>query len=634
MERRDLGRIKLLSRRAAVIGGVKIGLLGALAARLYYLQVLQSDQYAMLAEDNRISMRLLAPPRGRILDRFGREIASNRRNYRVLLVAEQTSSVAGTLARLGELMPIDEGQRARVLREVARKRKFMPVMVAENLSWEDFARINIHSPELPGIQLDVGETRDYPFGPLFAHVAGYVAAVSQQDLSDNDDPLLDLPGFRIGKSGAERVYDLDLRGRAGDSRIEVNAYGRVIRELARQDGEPGSDLRLTIDADLQRFAYERMNGESGAVVVLDVLTGDVLTLVSSPGFDPNWFNVGITGEQWRQLNTDKYRPLINKTIQGQYPPGSTFKMMVALAGLETGTITPEHRVSCPGQVTLGNATFHCWKKGGHGSLSLLQGIEQSCDVYFYDVARRLGPDRIAEMARRFGLGQPTRIDLPNERGGLIPTREWKMAALGQAWSAGESLVIGIGQGYVLATPLQLAVMAARIANGGHAVEPRLVRGDDPGREAALARGVPLGPSLGISPAALNVVVQGMIQVTNSQRGTAYGARIKIAGQEMAGKTGTSQVRRITKSERESGAYKRDDKPWEERDHAVFVGFASLGRPRYACAVLIEHGGGGSKAAAPVARDVLIEAQRLDSARRPGERLAGPAAGRHAEDGRG
>ncbi|MCW5730287.1 MAG: penicillin-binding protein 2 [Alphaproteobacteria bacterium] len=620
MQRNDSDRYKVFTRRAALFGLGQAALVGGLAARLYYLQVIESDQYKVLADENRINLRLLAPPRGRVLDRFGVEIATNRQNYRVLIIREQTDSVERTLNRLGELIRIEDWQRQRVLREVERKRKFVPVAVADNLTWEEFARINLHSPDLPGVQLDVGETRDYPLHEITAHAVGYVAAVSEADLKEHgDDPLLELPGFRIGKNGLERVYDLHLRGRAGDSRVEVNAYGRVIRELARRDGQAGNDLVLTLDAELQRFAFERLGELSAAAVVMDIHTGDLLTLVSTPSFDPNAFNVGVSRDYWRSLIGNKMKPLTNKAAAAEYPPGSTYKMLVALAGLEHGVITPDQRVFCPGHMVFGNNTFHCWKRGGHGNLAMVSAIEESCDVYFYEVSRRLHVDRLADMAHRFGLGKATPLGLPGERNGLVPTAAWKRAVRGEPWHLGENLSIGIGQGYMLATPLQLCVMAARLANGGFAVEPRLVRpggdledGDD--LRTAAERGV---PSLKVSPASLKVVLDGMKGVTLSQRGTAYASRIKEPGMAMAGKTGTSQVRRITKRDREEGLHRRKDIPWEERDHALFVAYAPVEEPRYACAVVVEHGESGSKAAAPLARDILIECQRLDPSRRPG-----------------
>ena len=444
--------------------------------------------------------------------------------------------------------------------------------------------------------------------------------------------MLELPGFRIGKQGAEKQYDLQLRGTAGTSHLEVNALGRVIREVRREEGKPGRDLVLTLDSSLQTLVHDRLKGErSAATVVLDVRNGDVLALVSSPGYDPNIFNTGLTRQTWNALVRNPLAPLTNKAIAGLYAPGSTFKMMVALAGLEAG-ISPEAKNFCPGFVRLGNARFHCWKRGGHGHVNMYEGIQQSCDVFFYDLGRKVGVDRIAAMARRFGLGAPVGIDLPGEHGGVIPTRAWKRAEIGEAWQGGETLINAIGQGFVLTTPLQLAVMTARIANGGRAVQPRLTRllkpeGEDakPGVVEGTGR-VEAFPSIGVSDAHLRIIHTAMDLVTNSSRGTARRARIKEEGWEMAGKTGTSQVRRITMAERAAGIVKNKDLPWRRRDHALFVAFAPVDDPRYACAVVVEHGGGGSKVAAPIVRDILIETQRRDPAANPPvELFAGGAA---------
>lgn len=613
MHERESGRYKVFTRRAMLLGGGKLALLSTLVGRLYYLQIIEADQYTMLADENRINLRLLPPPRGRVLDRFGVELASNRQNYRVVLIPEQTNGVEETLAKLAELVPVSEAERARVIRDSRRKRRFVPIPVVEYLSWEDFARVNVHSPDLPGTQLEVGETRDYPFGEALAHLVGYVAAVSEKDLTG--DPLLELPGFRIGKSGIEKVYDMALRGKAGNSRVEVNAYGRVIRELTRKDGQPGDDIVLTIDVGLQQFATRRLGEESASAVVLDAHTGDVLTLASTPAFDPNAFNIGLTGEYWRSLVRNKRKPLINKAIAGQYSPGSTFKMVVALAALEAGVIAPDYTVTCRGFFKLGRQVFHDWKRGGHGTLNMVEAIEQSCDVYFYDIALKTGIDRIAAMARRFGFGEVTGIDLPNERPGLVPSRGWKEALRGAPWQKGDTVNVGIGQGYMLTTPIQLAVMAARLANGGFAVTPRLTRRARTGAEGDAAAPEPAAP-MGLTAGSLAVVRKGMERVVNSRRGTAYRARIKDEDLAMAGKTGSVQVRRITKAERRSRLRKNEEKPWEERDHAMFVAYAPLKSPRYAIAVVVEHGGGGSKAAAPVARDILIETQKRDPARQP------------------
>jgi penicillin-binding protein 2 len=453
------------------------------------------------------------------------------------------------------------------------------------------------------------------------HVLGYVAAVSERELTG--DPLLELPGFRIGKTGVERQFDRGLRGSAGTRQVEVNAVGRVIRELSREEGEPGRELVATIDAGLQNFVHQRLMGErSAAATVLDVRSGEVLALSSVPSYDPNPFNLGLSGAQWRSLVGNSLSPLTNKSVTGLYAPGSTFKMIVALAALEAG-IGPDYRAFCPGVMKLGRSKFHCWKRGGHGHMDMQNGIKQSCDVYFYDISRKIGVDRIAAMARRLGLGATTGIELPGEVEGTIPTKDWKLATIGEKWQGGETLVAAIGQGFVLTTPLQLAVMTARLANGGFALRPRLVRGfrGDPESDAeahAVAPGeadgaAPASPfeSLGIPDAHLRIVREAMDMVVNDRRGTAHKARIEREDWAMAGKTGTSQVRRITAAERAMGIFKNEDLPWRRRDHALFVGYAPVRKPRYCCAVVVEHGGGGSKAAAPIARDILTETQRRD-----------------------
>jgi penicillin-binding protein 2 len=606
---RDLDRQKQFTRRALILGGGKAVLLSVLAGRLCYLQVIEAERYLTLAEDNRISLRLLPPRRGRILDRMGRPVAATRPDFRVTLVAERAENVEGTLDALSTLVALADSDRKRVIRDIGRQRPFIPVAVRDNLNWEDVARVEVNALDLPGVMIEEGQSRVYPHGETFAHVLGYVAAVSETET--DGDPLLQLPGFRIGKAGIEKSYDGLLRGIGGTSQLEVNAAGRVVRELDRKDGEPGSDLTLAIDLDLQQLAAQRLGSESGAVVVVDVDSGEILAMVSTPPFDPSAFNRGLTTEEWKGLTSDPKSPLTNKAIAGLYAPGSTFKPVVALAALERGAINPSTSIFCSGALSFGNMQFHCWRRGGHGSLSLREALTQSCDCFFYEAARRVGVDQIARMGHRLGLGAPLGVDLPHERGGLLPTRDWKAATFGTQWSMGETIITGIGQGYVLSTPLQLAVIAARIANGGRAVVPRIV-GD-----ANLASSVGYRPApidLGLQAAHVKVVQDGMYNVVNSARGTAKGAAIRIPGFEMAGKTGTSQVRRISRAERRSGVIKNEHLPWEKRDHALFIGYAPVAKPRYAIAVVIEHGGAGSKAAAPVARDILIAAQKLDSLR--------------------
>lgn len=608
MYREDSTRYKMFSRRAAILGGTQAVLLSVLAGRMYQLQVLESDRYKLLAEENRINMRLLPPPRGRILDRTGLPLAVNRENYRVVLIAERTQDVNRTLDRLGKLIHLGEHDRRRILREIKRRRSFVPVTVRENLDWGQVSKIEVNAPELPGIVIDVGQSREYPYSDQAAHILGYVAAVSEKD--QTGDPLLELPGFRIGKSGIERIHDLKLRGKAGNSQLEVNALGRVIRELARQEGQPGDDVGLTVDLNLQNFAVEKLRDKkAAAAVVMDVNSGAVLALVSVPGYDPNAFNIGLSRAEWQSIITDPHNPLTNKAIAGNYSPGSTFKMMVALAALERGVVSTETRVFCRGHVQLGNARFHCWKKHGHGWLDMHGAIQQSCDSYFYEISKRVGIDGIANMSRRFGLGATTGIDLPGEKSGLIPTAAWKKKAIGVPWQGGETLVAGIGQGFVLTTPLQLAVMTARLATGKE-ITPHLVRSIISGGVAKPVT-FPEPKAINVSKEAMRIVVAGMDAVTNSSRGTARRARIKEKGLEMAGKTGTAQVRRISKYERDTRVLKNKERPWKDRDHALFVAFAPVKKPRYAIAVVVEHGGGGSAVAAPIARDILLKTLKLD-----------------------
>ena len=615
--KRDTVRSKLMNRRALLLAGGKLGLLMALAGRLYYLQVAQSSRFAMLADENRINLRLLAPPRGRIVDRFGAPLAINRPTYRAVLVAEQVGDISSTLDAVGTLVPLTDAARRRVIRDIRNKHSFVPVAIREDMSWDEMTRVDVNTTDLPGVSIEQGLIRNYPFGDTAAHVIGYVAPVSEQELN-SDDPLVELPDFRIGKNGIEKAYDLELRGAAGTSQVEVNAFGRVVRELAHEDGIPGQEIVLTIDMALQDFAAKRCAAEgSAAAVVLDSWTGEVLALASSPGFDPSAFSAGLSATQWKDLIENPYNPLTNKAIAGTYSPGSTFKPIVAMAALDAGVMTPDTHVNCPGYYELGNAKFHCWKKGGHGSMNMRDGIKHSCDVFFFETARRTGIDRIAAMAKRFGLGATLGIDIPGERAGLIPTSAWKKATYGVAWQQGETLSAGIGQSYVSTTPLQLAILAARLATG-RAVTPHLVR------EAGLMTGDNAVDridfaSLDVSAKDLKLVTEGMMAVVNEPGGTAYGARIPDPAMAMAGKSGTSQVRRITEAEHEHGVPKASQVPWKDRDHALFISFAPVSQPRYVCVVVVEHGGaeasGGSAVAAPICRDILLEAQKRDPVHR-------------------
>lgn len=602
-DKKDKSRYETFTRRTLLMSGGMTAVLCALGGRLYQLQIKDGALYHTAAEDNRVNERLVAPPRGRILDRFAVELANNRRNYRLLLVAEQASGgTEKALDSIARVIALTDQQKKRVLHDLAMNKRFVPVVVAENLSWDEFALINQHLPYLPGVQPDVGETRAYPFGAELSHLLGYVAPVSLDDKkSDDEDPLLDLPGFRIGKRGIEKSFDAQVRGEAGASRVEVNAYGRVIRELSRDAAKPGNDIYLTIDRELQSFADQQMAGQSAACTVMDCQTGDVLAFSSTPGFDPNLFNVGISNDQWKTLTTDDHKPLINKVIGGEYPPGSTFKPAMAMAAVQNGL--GDLQVVCNGALQLGNNTFHCWawKKGGHGRVDLKRGLAQSCDVFFYEVARRLGIDKMHDAAVALGLGSRSGIEIPGERPGFIPNSEWKLQRTGIPWQVGDSLSAGIGQGYVLSTPIQLCTLAARIASG-KAVTPRVVH-----TVGNTVQPRPVPEALPFSDDAFEKVRAGMNAVVN-EGGTAAGFRIAEAGLEMAGKTGTAQVRKISKEERASGVKKNGSLPWALRDHGLFIAFAPVAQPRYALSCITEHASDGHPQVV-IARDVLRFAQQ-------------------------
>lgn len=592
-----------INRRALLLGTAMTGMFGVLAARVRYLSVDQAEEFKLLAEENRINIRLIPPERGLIQDRNGRLIAGNEQNYRITITREDAGDVDLVLTRLSRILALSEGDLARIKRDIARNSSFVPIPVAERLSWDDFSRVAINAPALPGVQPEVGLSRRYPLVEDFAHVAGYVGPVSERDLKEiaNPDPVLQIPKFQIGKIGVERWMEDTLRGSAGTKKIEVNAVGRVMRELERNDGTPGADIRLTIDADVQNFILARLAPESAACVVMDVTNGDLIAAVSAPSFDPNLFVRGIAQKDYSALMEHDHRPLSNKAVQGTYPPGSTFKLVTGLAAMEAGVMDPSTRVFCPGYLTFGNRDFHCWKHGGHGTVGLADALAQSCDVFFYTVALKVGIDRIADMGRRLGLG--IRHDLPMSAisEGIMPDRDWKRARWKQEWRQGDTINASIGQGYVLASPLQLAVMAARIATG-RSVVPRLIKSVG-GKETDVAE----APPLDIPEPMLAAVRAGMHDVTNSQRGTAYASRIFDATMMFSGKTGTSQVRNISSAERADGVTANEDLPWPQRDHALFVGFAPYDKPRYSVAVVVEHGGGGSHVAAPLARDAILRA---------------------------
>tara|TARA_R110002096_G_scaffold432240_1_gene648692 strand:+ start:114602 stop:116446 length:1845 start_codon:yes stop_codon:yes gene_type:complete len=594
MQPSDKNKLKMYTRRATLLSGSMMLLSSALVGRMYYLQVTSRSQYELLAEQNRISMRLLAPKRGEIIDRYGRPIATSTTDYRVNVIPEETEELQETLKSLGQYIPISARDNERIVKAAKKQRSFLPISVASNLDWKTFSNVNVNMPDLPGIQPDVGTSRFYPQRELAAHIVGYVGSVSEEELTG--DPLLELPDFKIGKNGVEKVLDEKLRGSAGNSKVEVNVLGRVIRELSRQDSVSGETTRLTIDLDLQKFVANRVRDESAGIVVMDIHTGEILAIASTPSFDPNDFNNGISQRKWDSLRGDIRKPLINKAVSGQYSPGSTFKMIVALAALEDGIITAHDEKYCGYTYRIGKRIAHCWNKNGHGRINIIQALAQSCDVYFYDLALEVGIDKIHDMAAKFGIGERFNIGIMSEARGINPNSEWKMGYSDERWSGGDTINVGIGQGYVSTTALQLAVMASRLANGGMAVKPKIFFDDEDGTSIA--------EDMGISPENLKIVLQGMEDVYNDSRGTSFRYRLRDKDYKLAGKSGTTQVTGISAAERQSGVIKNDQKEWIGRDHALFVSHGPVEQPKFAVAVLLEHGGSGSIDASPVARDIL------------------------------
>jgi penicillin-binding protein 2 len=591
-------------RRAFLLGGVAgVGLL-ALGGRLVQLQVIDTGRYKSLSASNQYNFRMVLPPRGRIVDRNGVELAANRPNFRLLLLKDQTKDPKASLELAAQVVAISPERQRQLMREVTQGPRFVPVSLADNLTWEEFSAINVRLPELPGLQPDMGEARVYPFGGAFAHVVGYVSKINQEDLDkagDNPDPILLHPGFRIGKQGIEKALDLQLRGKPGGQRVEVDSKGRAVRDDPEGDVKPvpGSDVVLTLDADIQNRALEMFGENSGAAVMMDCRNGDVLCMVSAPSFDANSFVSGVPAADYRALAGYDHKPLLDKSLSGLYHPGSTFKTMVSLAALEAG-VDPNHTYTCGGVFAFGNHVFKCDKH--HGTLNMHQAIVVSCDVFFYQTALVVGPDRIAEVARKFGLGQIFDIGVSGQKSGIVPDLAWKKAYMGKRhadtkWYPGETPSMGIGQGYTVVNPLQLCVMASRLANARKLLNPRLIRsiGGVEQPSGAAVQDIPFNPDH------VSFVRAAMASVANDTSGTAYSAaQLGLGPIKLAGKTGTAQTHNYAGGHGAHGAAGA----WVLRDNAWFICFAPYDDPRYAMSVLVEHGGMGGLAAAPIAREVM------------------------------
>ena len=590
------------TRRGLLVGGLQLGFCGLLAWRMHHLQVEKAESFRLIADENRINIRLIPNQRGEIYDRNGVKLAGNEASYKITMVAEDAGDINLILERLSKIIKLSPEDINRSKAELDRSAKFLPVTIVDRLDRDDIAKIAVNAPMLPGINPEIGFSRTYPLGEIFAHVVGYVGPVSSRDLElrEDTDPLLRIPRFQIGKVGIERELETTLRGKAGTKRVEVNALGRVMREIERKEGSKGANLKLTLDTNLQAYVRARLGTESASVVVLDCKSGEILAICSSPAYDPNKFVRGISFNDYGILRDDNHRPLASKTVQDAYPPGSTFKMVTVLAALEAGIIDHREKIRCNGHVEVSSRKFHCWKRDGHGNVDLVKSLRESCDVYYYELAQRVGIEKIAEVARVLGLGKSFNIEMSAVTSGIVPDRLWKQNARSREWVVGDTVNSSIGQGYVLSSPLQLAVMMARIATGNE-ILPKLIKSIN-GFESDAVPG-----ELSLNKNNLKLIRKALFEVTNDKRGTAYHSRVLDKKSKIIGKSGTSQVRNISTVERTLGVLENKDLPWDQRDHALFVNYAPYDDPKIAVSVVVEHGGSGSTVAAPIARDITLQA---------------------------
>ncbi len=570
-------------RRSFVVGAVQGGVGLLLAARIGYIAVAENEKYEMESESNRVNLSLIPPRRGWILDRTGSPLASNRADFRVDIIPDRLQDADREITELGKLLKFTPVELQDLRDKIEKAEGFQPVPVADGLSYDNFAAVSVRLPELPGVVPQRGFSRYYPTGPAVGHLIGYVGAASKEEYDKERIPLLVTPGFKLGKDGLEKQFEQVLRGTPGARRVEVTASGRIVRDLETREDVQGKPIQLTIDGPLQDYAARRIGLESGSVVVIDCLTGDLLCMASMPSFDPNSFSDGIGRVEYQMLSENDRVPLRNKVLKGLYPPGSTVKPMVAMAFLEAG-LDPHEATNCGGGLRVGNRVFHCWNRRGHGRVDMAKAVYQSCDVYFYHFAQRLGMDVIAPMARRCGMGQEFPLPVASQFYGTVPDPAWKLKKYGRPWANFDTVNATIGQGYMLANPLQLAVMSARLATGNK-IMPRLI----------LDKATPRFETMDFHGDHVEVMQNAMSDVVNGP-GTAGRARLPIPDILMAGKTGTAQVVSLSVGSGKSG-------PWKYRDHGLFISFAPFDNPRYACAVVIEHGG-GSGAAYPIARDVM------------------------------
>ncbi len=608
---------KLIGRRMFILSTLKITVFAIIISRLFYLQISENIKYKSLSDKNRLREWKIPPQRGIIKDYFGDKIANNTQTFQLLMIPEDVPNLEEFFFKLSKIIDFDKRKRRILLKKLKRRKPWESIIVSNNLSWSEFSRLNLFSHEIPGIKPAVGVSRKYSDDVSSSHIIGYVSEVSAKDLKNNNYLReINVPGLKTGKNGLEKSLNEKIIGKPGIQRFEVNAFGKRIKELKLVEGIAGINFKTTIDQEIQKFSGKLIADKSASVCVMDIYTGDIVVSVSSPTFDPNKFVQGISHEDWQELINNNKKPLINKTIAGLYPPGSTIKPIVALSALENDVISPKLVVKCKGSIDFYGETYHCWKKKGHGYMSLRNAIKQSCDVYFYEVARRLGIDRLSVTSKKFGLGKLALNFFNEEKKGVVPDTKWKLEKIGKGWYLGETLISGIGQGYFQSTPLQLCLMMAQLANGGYEIKPRIIDDryalqptiDAWRKEFTLRKNNLELPNPGLKKLYRNqenikLVLDALYGATNEPMGTSYRSRHVKAKYVYAGKTGTSQVRRITLEERELDL-KTQDLPYEKRDHALFTAFAPYKNPRYAISIVVEHGGAGSSGAAPIAKKII------------------------------
>ena len=593
----NVKKLNSINRRMFITGSLKFFIMVGIVSRLFFLQVKENKKYLTLSDKNRIREWKLAPVRGEFHDYFGNVIAGNFEAYQLHVIPEQVENFKYVIYRLKDLLELSDSEFKKVLKKKKEIKPWETLIVSNNLSWDKFSKINNHLYDLNGVKPVISISRNYPFNENFTHIIGYVSQANEQDIENTELIKKNfVPGLKVGKIGLEKSFEEKLIGTNDIERYEVNAYGRRISQLEFQKGKKGQTLKLTVDTEIQKLANELLKDKAGSICVMDIFTGEVIAMHSSPSFDPNLFVFGISQDNWQIIRNDPMKPLLNKTLQGRYSPGSTLKPIVALSALENGIINTNFTVRCTGKTELYDQTYHCWKKEGHGYVSLRNAMKMSCDTYFYEIARKLGVDKLSETAKKFGLGKKVFDNLFKiEKDGLIPNTQWKKNALGKGWLLGETIITGIGQGYIQTTPIQLCLMTAQIANGGYKIYPKIVI-DDKDK---------IKPSDYYTPLYKNsrnikIIQDAMFGSTNEVMGTSYRSRIDNPKYQFAGKTGTAQVKKITERERELDL-KTSEIPYEQRDHALYIAYGPYVNPRYALSIVVEHGGNGSTTAAPMAK---------------------------------